>query len=111
MILAIPLSLVDTPDRLFWPMNSCGVYSVKSGYKLLRACVEPVLPSSSDQSRNRDVWKKIWKLHVLNRIHTLLWRACCDSLPTKVNLVRRMILLDATCPNCNLAPESTIHAL
>ena len=72
MILAIPLSLVDTPDRLFWPMNSSGVYSVKSGYKLLRACVEPVSPSSSDQSGNRDVWKQIWKLHVPNRIHTLL---------------------------------------
>ena len=72
MILAIPLSLMDTPDRLFWPMNSSGVYSVKSGYKLLRACVEPVSPSSSDQSGNRDVWKQIWKLHVPNRIHTLL---------------------------------------
>ena len=57
MILAIPLSLVDTSDRLFWPMNSSGVYSVKSGYKLLRACDEPVSLGSFDQSGNRDVWK------------------------------------------------------
>ena len=38
VILAIPLSLVETPDRLFWPMNRSGVYSIKFGYKLLRAC-------------------------------------------------------------------------
>ena len=111
VILAIPLSLVDTPDRLFWPMNRSGACSVKSGYKLLRACDDTESPSTSDQSGNREVWKQIWKLHVPNRIRTLLWRACCDSLPSKANLVRRKILHDATCHNYNLEPKSTIHAL
>ena len=111
VILAIPLSLIDTPDRLFWPMNRSGVYTVKSGYKLLRACDDSESPGPSNQSGNREVWKQIWKLHVPNRIRTLLWRACCNSLPSKVNLVHRKILQDATCHHCNLEPESTIHAL
>ncbi|XP_075658690.1 uncharacterized protein LOC142628488 [Castanea sativa] len=34
-----------------------------------------------------------------------------DSLPTRVNLVRRKLLQVDTCPNCNLAPESASYAL
>ena len=111
VILAIPLCLVDTANRLFWPMNRSGVYFVKSGYKLLRACDDSKSPSTSDQFGNKEGWKQIWKLHVSNGIRTLLWHACCDSLPSKANLVRRKILLDATYHNCNLEPESTFHAL
>ena len=111
VIIAIPLSLVDTPDRLFWPMNRSGAYSVKSGYKLLRESDDTETPGTSNHSGNWEVWKQIWKLHVPNRIRTLLWRACCDSLPSKANLVRRKILQVTTCPNCNLETESTIHAL
>ncbi|KAK7833098.1 hypothetical protein CFP56_025846, partial [Quercus suber] len=108
---AIPLSLADTPDWLFWPKTSSGTYSVKSGYKLLREVDVVEAPGASDLSGNRDVWKQIWKLHVPNRIRTLLWRACCDSLPSKANQVRRKLLIDGTCPNCSLEPETITHAL
>nr|POE85249.1 putative ribonuclease h protein [Quercus suber] len=111
MVCAIPLSLADSPDWLFWPKTSSGTYSVKSGYKLLREVDDIETPSASDLSGNRDVWKQIWKLHVPIRIRTLLWRACCESLPSKVNLVRRKLLIDATCPNCSLEPETITHAL
>ena len=35
LIKAIPLSLEDCEDKLFWFRSSNGVYSVKSGYKLI----------------------------------------------------------------------------
>nr|POE82994.1 putative ribonuclease h protein [Quercus suber] len=111
LVNAIPLSLADTPDWLFWPKTSSGTYSVKSGYKLLREVDVVEAPGASDLSGNRDVWKQIWKLHVPNRIRTLLWRACCDSLPSKANQVRRKLLIDGTCPNCSLEPETITHAL
>ena len=34
VIKAIPLSLLDTPDWLYWPKNHSGVYLVKYGYNL-----------------------------------------------------------------------------
>nr|POE53100.1 putative ribonuclease h protein [Quercus suber] len=111
MVNAIPLSLADSPDWLYWPKSSSGTYSVKSGYKMLREVDDIESPGASDPFENRDVWKQIWKLHVPNRIRTLLWRACCESLPSKANLVRRKLLIDATCPNCSLEPETITHAL
>nr|POE89664.1 putative ribonuclease h protein [Quercus suber] len=95
----------------FWPKTSSGTYSVKSGYKLLREVDDIETPGASDLSGNRDVLKQIWKLHVPNCIRTLLWRACCESLPSKANLVRRKLLIDGTCPNCSLEPETITHAL
>ena len=72
VILAIPLSLVDTPDRLFWTKTRSGDYSVKSGYKLLRENDDFGASGASDHTGNRKVWKQLWNLHVPNRIHTLL---------------------------------------
>lgn len=111
VILAFPLSLVDTLGRLFWTKTKSGDYSVKSGDKLLRENDDFGVPGASDHTGNREVWKQLWKLHVPNCIPSLLWRACCDFLPSKVNLVRRKILQVATCPNCNLEPETITHAL
>nr|POF17278.1 protein free1 [Quercus suber] len=53
----------------------------------------------------------IWKLQVQNRIKLLMWRAGSDSLPTKVNLTKRMLLTETTCTQCNQGPEDTLHAL
>lgn len=40
-----------------------------------------------------------------------LWRACLDILPTKVNLCKRKILIDQTCPLCLVELETTEHIL
>ena len=111
MIKAIPLSLVDTPNWIYWSKNRNGVYFVKSEYKLIMENEEIDAPGGSDPTVRKEVWKKIWNLHVPNCIRTLLWRVSNDSFPTRVNLVRRKLLQDDTCPNCNLEPETTTHAL
>ena len=38
-------------------------------------------------------------------------RAGSNSLPTKVNLTKRMLLIEATCNQCNEGPKDTFHAL
>nr|POE80494.1 hypothetical protein CFP56_04851 [Quercus suber] len=111
MIKAIPLSLVDTPDWIYWSKNRNGVYSVKSGYKPIMENEEIDAPGGSDLTERKEVWKKICNLHVPNRIRTLLSRASNDSLPTRVNLVCRKLLQVDTCPNCNLELETITHAL
>ena len=111
VIKAIPLSFMDSPDWLFWPWSRNGVYSVKSGYKLARDWESQNPPGAPAQTVCNSTWKKIWNLHVPNRIRALLWRASIDSLPTKVNLTRRKMLQVDTCPNCNLEPKTVVHAL
>ena len=107
----IPLSLLDTPDWLYWPKNRSGVYLVKIGYNLAREWETLNAPEVSDQIECNATWKKIWNLHVPNRIRSLLWGATNDSFPTKVNLARRKLLQVDTCPKCNLELEIVVHAL
>ena len=40
-----------------------------------------------------------------------LWRASIDSLPTKVNLAKRMVVNGANCNFCNEHDEDGLHAL
>ena len=58
MIKAIPLSLVDTLDWIYWPKNRNGVYFVKSGYKLIMENEEIDAPGGLDPIVRKEVWKK-----------------------------------------------------
>nr|POE91993.1 hypothetical protein CFP56_32633 [Quercus suber] len=40
-----------------------------------------------------------------------MWRAGSDSLPSKSNLKKRKIPIDATCSSCGLEPETSFHAI
>nr|POE69438.1 putative ribonuclease h protein [Quercus suber] len=111
VIKAIPLSLDDVVDVRFWSVSADGIYTVKSGYKLIMENELRVLPSSSNLSLSKKVWKGIWSLRTPNRVKSLLWRAGLDALPSRVNLRKRKILTNDTCPQCNLAGETSLHAL
>ena len=111
LIKAIPLSIDVCEDNLFWCRNNNGIYSVKSGYSVFLEDEMKDSPSSSDLSLSRKMWRGVWSLRIPNRVKTLLWRAGSDALPTKVNLQKRRILSDASCPGCNFENESSLHAL
>ena len=59
LIKAIPLSLENCEDKLFWSRNSNGVYSIKFGYKLIMECEMIDYPSTFDFSLTKKVWKGI----------------------------------------------------
>jgi len=73
LIQSIPLSQRPVEDKLVWPYNFSGVYTVKSGYKLLSQEVE-VLDFRAQWVDN-DVWKVVWGLKVQNKIRNFIWRA------------------------------------
>ena len=50
-------------------------------------------------------------LGVPNKIKHFIWRACCESLPTKRNLFSRKVTWCATCDRCKEEIEDVIHAL
>ena len=54
-------------------------------------------------------WRKIWNLHIPNKIKLFTWRACQDILPTKDNLYHRHVLNTPTCRAYTLAPKTMGH--
>ena len=110
-IQAIPLCWTDQDDCLIWPGCKDGNYSVKSGYQLLCESETLGAASSSDSSKQNLFWKRVWKLHIPNKIKVFLWRVCSNALPTMENLKRRRVLEDAKCKSCLAAEENTLHAI
>ena len=84
---------------------------MKSGYKLL--CEDSLRgeASSSNFAANMVFWFGIWKLKMPRELKHFLWRACTNSLPTKVNLMKRKVLVDPLCHYCGKQPEDIMHAL
>lgn len=83
LIKQIPLSRFASKDILYWPYSSNGLYSCKSSYKFFKM-EEELIDSAHESSTNGDtqVWKQIWSMRVLQKVKTLLWRACCEAIPT-----------------------------
>lgn len=98
-------------DKLVWPFVSLGIYSAKSGYNFLakEKALESQLTASTDQLQV--VWKNIWGCRVPNKVKSLPWRACKNSLPVKTNLVCRNVLSEESYDQCKQFPEDVIHAL
>ena len=83
IIKVIPLSLFDRNDLPIWPYTRDGVFSIKSGYRLLMEQDEPELFDTANGGVNSNVWKAIWHMRVPNRVKSLVWRAGTNSLPTQ----------------------------
>ena len=75
-IQAIPLCWTDQDDCLIWPGCKDGNYSVKTGYQLLCESETLGAASSSDSSKQTLFWKRVWKLHIPNKIKEI-GRASC----------------------------------
>ena len=105
----IPLARSPTEDSLFWPFTANGQYTCKSGYRLLKD-LEAEAEDDSQPDMDRNFWKCIWSLEVPNKYKNMVWRACRNSLPTKLNLTRRTIIDNLTCDRCSSNIEDSLHA-
>jgi hypothetical protein len=110
-ILGIPLSSKHPSDTAVWGGTKNGVYSVRSGYHTLLNESYRDNPGPSDTSFEAQVWNSIWGLKIPAKIRHFLWRACHESLPTRINLHHRHVIQDPSCGNCNDMNETVIHAL
>ena len=99
-----------TSVKQIWTGTSNGLFTVRSAYKLAMdnySVSEGA--SSSNDSNLRCFWKKVWRLPVPHKVKHFLWRACCNILPTKENLMRRKVLSDDICEECMLGAETSGH--
>ena len=110
-ILGLPLSSTQAKDKLIWLATRNGQYSTKSAYQLLSNEEAVKAPSPSNTAANKQFWLDIWLLNLPNKICHFLWRAANDSLPTKLNLLKRNITANSMCDRYSCEIKDTIHAL
>ena len=111
----IPLgrSMVDT---WAWSGERHGLYSVKSGYRMLAASEAQqrdfVQRKATNSNHGADpIWQKLWKCKVPPKVRVFWWRVLNDYLPSRANLHRRHIDPLSTCDTCGAREETTFHAL
>lgn len=102
LILQIPLSYRREADMWYWLHDPCGVYSVRSCYKLL---------THRDNDSSTSIWRSLWKLELPNKVRNFLWQAATNVLPSAVNLVNRRVVILPICSLCNAYDETVTHAL
>ncbi|KAL4312747.1 hypothetical protein GQ457_01G025130 [Hibiscus cannabinus] len=98
-ILAIPLPSTPEPDFHVWTGELSGLYTVRSGYKLL-------LPSSPVSDVSLNICKKIWQTSCPSKVKICAWKVTHNFMPTKENLCFRRIATDPFCLRCSNAIES-----
>jgi hypothetical protein len=111
MLILNAVSVTAAVDRWVWLEDVSGDFSVNSCYCLLtrRGAV-----SAGISEVQKLVFHGIWKSPAPLKVTAFSWQAFLDKIPTKNNLFRRGVALDATvigCNFCNVEIESTIHLL
>nr|POE61472.1 putative ribonuclease h protein [Quercus suber] len=109
--MSLPLCITSQPDSLVWLVEKSGQFSIKSGYKCL--CEDPQAsePDSESAEVQRSFWKGVWKLNIPGKIKHFLWKSCTNSLPTKNNLLKRIVISKNVCHLCSEHPEDVMHAM
>lgn len=110
IIIGIPLSIQEIPNKQVWFVTTYGDYTTRIAYHLIARSERNKQPSCSTRD-NSQLWKGIWNLQVPYKVKHLIWRVANESLPTLQNLLCRNMVRNAVCPTCKLAWEDTIHAL
>ena len=97
----IPIGEEKGKYILVWPYNGQGIYTVKSGYKVLKQEKKKGTEVIASSSHNIDkVWNAIWSLNVPSKIRIFFWRLCSDELPCCAELWKRRIRNLPDCPLC-----------
>lgn len=86
----------------YWPLESNGIFSLRSAYLLLAT-------NNQVDNYNKSLFKMIWKWSGPNRIRTFLWKLAHGRLLTNEERTKRGMSFDALCPRCNEQQESIMH--
>ncbi|XP_026450836.1 uncharacterized protein LOC113350958 [Papaver somniferum] len=77
----IPLSGCD---RIIWPHTKNGLFTIKSAYKNISG---QNIHMNNSQSSN-PVYKSLWRLPILPKVHLFVWKCHENILPAKTVLAR-----------------------
>ncbi|CAN6676537.1 unnamed protein product [Malus baccata var. baccata] len=98
-------------DRLVWPFEKRGMYSVKSGYHWAHHRLLPHLTSNSHSSASVPgaLWKCIWQLEAPPKIRCFMWKTLNAAIATMTNLYQRRSSTTSLCPICQMRSETITH--
>ena len=110
-ILGIPLSRRSPPNNISCAYSPLGVFNISNDYKLFASGDAERQAESSNRDAQKQFWKGVWRLRVLNKIKHFIWRACNDALPMMSNIFWRQITSSNKCELCQLYPKDPLHAI
>lgn len=110
-ILGILVSRHSPPDKFAWAYSPSGVFNTSSAYKLLAFSDVESQAKSSNRDAQKQFWKGVWRLRVLNKIKHFIWQACNDAFPMMSNIFRWQITSSNKCELCQLYPKDPLHAI
>ena len=108
---SMPLCSNPHSDYFFWPLAGDGIYTVKTGYKLLCDVSREEAASVSNSDSIKTFQSRLWKLKIPGKVKHFPWKERTNSLPTKCNLLKRKVLSDPTCHLCGNRAEDAMYAL
>ncbi|KAF7839279.1 reverse transcriptase [Senna tora] len=88
--------------------SSCCLFQ-KNGSFLLNNLYVDLFSKPHPNIRISNCGKWIWRSNCHYRLKFFLWLCVNNGLPTKVNLIKRRIHIDASCPFCNSDEETASH--
>lgn len=111
-ILQTPIAWNCSNDLLWWPCAKTGEYSVRSGYYQIKKNEQrQVSGPSTSYDTGGNMWKRLWKIKVPQKIKHFLWKICHNSIPVLANLWKKKLVNSALCPLCLKEPKTIEHTL
>ncbi|MCH86180.1 RNA-directed DNA polymerase (Reverse transcriptase) [Trifolium medium] len=97
----LPPNTRDGADKLIWPGENSGRFTVHAAYKLI---------ANNQVAESSTVWNQIWRINVMERIRVFVWQLKHGRLLTRQWLAR-MKLGEPYCDNCYQFEESILHVI
>ncbi|XP_065866655.1 uncharacterized protein [Euphorbia lathyris] len=95
------LPSTNVEDGYMWSFTKDGMYSSKSGYRVL--C----------DGYNRDIpdagWSRLWKLNIPPKIKMFVWKLASGCVATRQRLAGRGMSIPTHCPFCHTDIEHDYH--
>lgn len=111
IICNIPICPQRQQDKLVWVGTKNGVFTIRSAYHMAKDREEDSRRCSSNYDLSHKLWRTVWNVKASTMVKVFLWKASNNILPSKLNLFRKGITMDALCPICGLVEETMEHIL
>jgi hypothetical protein len=100
-ITRLTLNLLTQEDAPIWRYSKNGNYTVRSAYYQL---MEHIIDNNNLKEPGN--WKKLWRLHVPNKVRIFIWQLLRRCLLVRGRLAQKGVPCDNKCPYCTSYVEN-----
>jgi hypothetical protein len=109
VLLKVPVIVGDGPDILCWKLNSDGLCSSKSAYKMLAMEEAAAAPPTNIPTQVVQILRQVWADKTMQpRVKIFAWRLLRLALGTASRIHRNIPSIEETCSRCGLV-ENEAH--